>query len=168
MKDEDVRDTPPELFAELIDLYGRSFSCDVCASLHNTKVPDCYYTLEGLACGGHILKPGQHGLNSPWPAHWFCNPPYSELGLWVERAWEVRRPGLMFLPNTREEQPWWQKLVEPYRDGRGRRGNVPCDLTTHYLPKRRRFFANGQPIMSKKDPSKLGSPRFGVVALIWR
>jgi hypothetical protein len=74
----------------------------------------------------------------------------------------------MFLPNTREEQPWWQKLIEPYRDGRDSGRPGPCYLTTHYLPKRRRFYAGGAPIMSKKDPTKLGSPRFGVVALIWR
>lgn len=165
MRDEDVRDTPPELFDELTALYGRPFSCDVCACHHNTKVPDCYYTLEGLASLGQVVSPGPGALLGRWPSDWFCNPPYSELALWLRKAWAERRPGLMFLPNTREEQPWWQEWVEPFRDGRGR-GPGGCVLTTHYLPRRRRFYANGQPILT--EDGKLGSPRFGIVALIWR
>lgn len=168
MKAEDVRDTPPDLFQELADLYGRPFRCDVCASLHNTKVPECYYTLEGLATGGHIVRPGVDGLTGRWPADWFCNPPYSELERWVRAAWKAGQPGLMFLPNTREEQPFWQEWIEPHRDGRPPPHDALLNLTTHYLPTRRRFFENGKPIMSKKDPTKLGSPRFGIVALIWR
>lgn len=164
--DNDTRDTPHDLFAELTALYGRPFRLDVCANHQNTKVPDCYYTLGGLASNGTIVRADVHGLSGPWPMHWFCNPPFSDIGTWVEKAWAVTTPGLMVIPNTREEQPFWQQWIEPYRDGR--RGAQPgmLALTTHYLAKRRRFLEDGRPILQKDG--KLGAPRFGVVALIWR
>lgn len=167
-ENQDTRDTPPDLFAELTALYGRPFILDVCANHQNTKVPDCYYTLGGLAAGGAIVRPSVDGLTGPWSPHWFCNPPFSAIGDWVEKAWSSARPGLMVIPNTREEQPFWQELIEPYRDGRRKSAAryTGCELTTHYLAKRRRFLEDGRPILQKDG--KLGAPRFGVVALIWR
>lgn len=160
----DTRDTPPELFAELEKLYGRPFRLDVCATHDNTKVPGCYYTLGGLASRGtpHPAGAGRTGLTGGWAADWYCNPPFSQLGLWVEKAWSEAKPGLMIVPNTKGEQEWWQRLVEPFRDGRG---TGRASLTTHFLPARRRFLDDGRPILNKDG--KLGSPRFGLVALIW-
>jgi hypothetical protein len=163
MKDTDTRDTPTDLFSELVDLYGRPFAIDVCACHSNTKVPACYYTLDGLASNGAVVRPGVDGMTGRWPADWFCNPPFSEIGRWIERAWLANQPGLMILPNSKGEQPWWQS-IEARRDGRE---TGPIRLTTHFLPRRRRFLKNGQPILSSKT-GQIGSPGFGLVALIWR
>jgi hypothetical protein len=169
VRDNDTRDTPAALFAELEALYGRTFRIDVCANHSNTKVPDCYYTLDGLASYG-LQKArfvGLNGLTGRWATDWFCNPPFSEIGAWVKKAWAEGKPGLMVVPNSKAEQPWWQEQIEPYRDGRGRQNPRGTDLTTHYLPTRRRFLKDGAPILSKKT-GKIGSPGFGLVALIWR
>lgn len=167
MKDNDTRDTPADLYAELVTLYGRPFEIDVCACHSNTKVPACYYTRDGLASNGAVVRPGVDGMSGRWPADWFCNPPFSEIGRWVERAWLANQPGLMLLPNSKGEQPWWQELVEPFRDGRPPRDGALMRLATHYLPTRRRFLKDGQPILSAKT-GKVGSPGFGLVALVWK
>jgi hypothetical protein len=164
MKDNDTRDTPADLFSELVDLYGRPFVIDVCACHSNTKVPACYYTLDGLAANGAVVRPGVDGMTGRWPADWFCNPPFSEIGKWIDRAWDSGQPGLMIGPNTKEEQGWWQDKVEPFRDGRP--NGRTCDLTTHFLRGRKLFLQDGKPILTKDG--KVGQPRFGLVALIWR
>ena len=167
MKDNDTRDTPADLFSELVDLYGRPFAIDVCACHSNTKVPACYYTLEGLASNGAIVRPGVDGMTGRWPADWFCNPPFSEIGRWIRRAWQANQAGLLIVPNSKGEQPWWQELVEPHRDGRPPYDGALMCLSTHYLPKRRRFLKDGKPILSSKT-GQVGSPGFGLVALVWK
>jgi hypothetical protein len=167
MKDNDTRDTPADLFSELVDLYGRPFRLDTCANHANTKVPDAYYTLEGLAVRGQIARAGTDGLAGPWIEDWFCNPPFSDIRTWIAKAWAVNKRGLMLLPNNKAEQPWWQDLVEDHRDGRPPLDGSLMHLATHYLPTRRRFLKDGQPILSKKT-GLVGSPGFGLVALVWK
>jgi hypothetical protein len=169
MKDNDIRETPPGLFDRLVDMYGRPFECDTAADAQNTKVPACYYSIRGLESNGRAIRGMVTGLTGRWPAHWFCNPPFSELKTWVEKAWRANQPGLMILPNTKGEQRWWARLVEPYRDGRGSPVNLfgaTLPLTTHYLEGRERFWADGKPILTKDGA--VGQPRFGLVAFIWR
>jgi hypothetical protein len=71
----------------------------------------------------------------------WCNPPYSGIGDWVQKAWsEYRRTKgiVMLLPANRVEQRWWQDFVEPFRD----RPNSP--LSVEFLPGRMRFIKPGQ------------------------
>lgn len=164
MKSNDTRDTPADLFADLEKLYGKPFSLDVCACHSNTKVPAAYYVLDGLASQGKLVRPGVDGLTGRWTADWFCNPPFSEIGRWVDKAWDCGQPGLMIVPNTKGEQGWWQKKVEPFRDGRP--NTRTCDVTTHFMAGRKVFLQDGKPILAKNGT--VGSPRFGLVALIWR
>lgn len=96
-----------------------------------------------------------------WFGRVWCNPPYSDIEPWVAKALrEIDDCDViaMLLPANRTEQPWWQKMVEPLRDGRssGR-------LRTHFLPTRIRF---GHP--GNKDAVGVGSPPFGCVLLVWR
>jgi phage N-6-adenine-methyltransferase len=103
------------------------------------------------------------GLAQPWraPRVW-CNPPYSQIAAWVEKAWlefNARRFNVlaMLLPAVKTEQRWWQANVEPHRD----MGDRPT-LRTYFQPGRAAFAApgtNGEPIN--------GSP-FGCVLLVWR
>jgi phage N-6-adenine-methyltransferase len=140
----DDRATTPETFAPLHERFG--FSIDVAASPHNAKL-DRYFTFE------------QNGLEQSWAGErvW-CNPPYSDIGPWIRKAWaEVDAQVIvMLLPANRTEQVWWQEHVEPYRD---RPGTV---LRTEFLRGRLRFIAAGR---TEVGPNE--RPPFGCVLLIW-
>jgi hypothetical protein len=70
----DDRATHPDDFAAWNDRFR--FTIDVAASPHNTKVPDRYFTET------------EDGLAQSWAGErvW-CNPPYSDIGAWVRKAW---------------------------------------------------------------------------------
>ena len=67
--------TPPDVYEQLDNEFN--FTLDPCATDENHKC-EKYFTKE------------QDGLKQSW-AHErvFCNPPYSEIGKWVEKAYEV-------------------------------------------------------------------------------
>ena len=140
----DDRATDPQFFAQLDMTYR--FTVDVAASAHNTKCVR-YFDVEA------------NGLEQSWSGEsvW-CNPPFSRLRPWVEKAWrecDVAERIVMLLPANRTEQSFWQELVEPYRDA----GN---GLTTRFVNGRLRFAAAGR--------SHIGSnerPPFGCVLLVW-
>ena len=144
----DDRGTDPEFFARMVERFG-SFTIDVAAAAHNAKCVR-YYTID------------DDGLEQPWTGErvW-CNPPYSNIGAWVRKAW-AEAPGVnagaelivMLLPANRTEQRWWQEWVEPWRD-RGR-------LTVEFLPGRMRFDRPGVVIGPKGD-----RPPSGCCLLIW-
>lgn len=87
----------------------------------------------------------------------WCNPPYSTLRPWVEKAWRECHDALivMILPANRTEQRWWQELVEPWRD----RG---LGFSVRFLPGRIRFIAAGAEGIGKNE-----RPPFGCVLLVW-
>ena len=65
--------TPPQFFAELDAEF--KFTLDPCASPDNRKCAQ-YFTKE------------QDGLRQSWAGcRVFCNPPYSQIGKWVEKAY---------------------------------------------------------------------------------
>lgn len=107
-----------------------------------------------------------NGLERPWTGRTWVNPPFSDLGPWVAKAWkEATREGgpsviAMLLPANRAEQPFWQDLVEPFRD-------LPRDtgsFRTHFLPSRIQFGTPGNP----EGRNTKNSPPFGCVLLVWR
>lgn len=145
-KDEvDDRGTTWEVFNPLHARFA--FTVDVAAAAHNTKLPR-YYTRQ------------DNGLTQSWAGErvW-CNPPYSDIGSWVAKAWTEWDAGVdlvvMLLPANRTEQAWWQDLIEPYRDaGHG--------LWIEFLRGRIRFDRPGVPIPAKGD-----RPPFGSCLAIW-
>jgi len=149
---KDERYTTAETIAECERLAGvERFTLDVaaCDAAHWAQT---YYSKE------------EDGLTSPWAGAVWCNPPYSDIRPWVSKAWEEFDHGerdvssiSMLLPATRTEQPWWQELVEPYRDLDG------GYLKVHFLRGRPTF---GNP----DDPAGVdaGSSPFPVVLLVWR
>lgn len=143
----DDRGTAPEHFAAFDAEFG-PFTLDVAAAFHNRKCED-YYSLE------------EDGLRLPWHGVVWCNPPYSGLGAWVEKAWaewnarRVRRI-VMLLPANRTEQTWWQRHVEPYRD------QPDSPLTVRFLSGRMRFIRPTAVIGPKGD-----RPPFGCCLLVW-
>ena len=69
--------TPREVFESLNSEFH--FDLDPCASESNHKC-DTYYTAE------------EDGLQHAWGEHRvFCNPPYSEIDKWVEKAYRKSR-----------------------------------------------------------------------------
>jgi len=149
----DDRQTPPELFDPLNERFG--FTIDVAASSTNTRCQR-YFTKE------------DDGLRQSWTGErvW-CNPPYSDIGPWVEKAWAEWTTGevgciVMLVPANRTEQVWWQKWVEPVRDA------PDVDLHVEFLPGRQRFIAPGDFVdMFGRPRGGDIRPPFGCCLLIW-
>ena len=152
--DVDDRRTPPEFFASLH--WRRGFTVDAAASDANALLPR-YWTRE------------TNGLAQSWAGEriW-CNPPYSSIEPWLEKAWfEFERPDygagapaeliVMLLPANRTEQGWWQRHVEPHRE----RPATRC-LRVEFLPGRLRFIAHDD---TEIRPNQ--RPPFGCCLLIW-
>lgn len=77
--------TPPEIFHAL-DLEFR-FGFDVCAEHSTAKCPE-YWTINDDALKQDWAKAG--GVFGQWL---FCNPPYSSITPWVEKAIEAQLSG---------------------------------------------------------------------------
>jgi phage N-6-adenine-methyltransferase len=150
----DDRGTDREFFASLEERFGK-FTLDVAAAKHNAK------------CAEYITRE-QDGLSQVWTGRVWCNPPYSNIRAWVEKAWRefdmtteygtALGPEFiaMLLPANRVEQAWWQDLVEPYRDRPG------SPLRVEFLRGRMRFDRPGW-----EKPAKGDRPPFGCCLLIW-
>jgi phage N-6-adenine-methyltransferase len=169
--DADVRETPPALFKAQDARFH--FTLDACATYTNTKC-DRFF---GYGAGGIFTD----GLTGSWAGErvW-CNPPYSDIGAWLMKAWESQAESVcMLVPATRTEQAWWQDGVEPFRDGKAE------DLTelgwtslqVEFLRERQHFLEDGHPIWRKNKDGSLwlnakgekqrSSPKFGCCLLIW-
>jgi phage N-6-adenine-methyltransferase len=156
----DDRGTTPEMFAALHERFR--FTLDVAASPHNAKCKR-YFTRQ------------DDGLAQSWSGErvW-CNPPYSDIGAWVAKAWNEwanlstwggwQRYAMgdsaslivMLLPANRTEQSWWQDLVEPDRD------RPDAALKVEFLRGRPRFIRPNAVVGPKGD-----RPPFGCCLLIW-
>lgn len=92
--------TPPELFNNLNRAFN--FDIDVCATYHNTKC-EKYYT------------PEIDGLKQPWHNHktCWCNPPYSQVKEWLEKAWIEAQKGAttVCLIAARPDTRYWHDIV---------------------------------------------------------
>ena len=116
----DDRAIPIETFS-LWDARWR-FTVDAAALPHNARV-------------SRFWTPATDGLRQDWTGErvW-CNPPFSAIRPWVEKALESDADlVVMLLPANRTEQGWWQDLIEP------RRGSA---LTVEFLRGRTRFIAH--------------------------
>lgn len=139
----DDRRTPEELWEPTHREFG--FTLDAAATAANAKLP----------------RWCSDGLTESWKGErvW-CNPPFSDMRRWVEKAWAEARTGcplvVMLSPNNRCEQAWWQDLVEPMRDQEG------SPLRVRFLRGRTRFT---RPQWQK--PQKGDRPPFGCCLLIW-
>jgi phage N-6-adenine-methyltransferase len=141
----DDRATDPAVFAALHARFG--FTLDVAAEPHNAKLPR-YFT------------PIDDGLRQSWRGETaWCNPPYSDIRPWIEKAWveqATARGIVLLVPANRTEQRWWQELVEPRRDSFG------SPLQVEFLPGRMRFIRRGQTEIGPNE-----RPPFGCCLLIW-
>src|SRR5690606_2522126 len=81
----DDRETPPCVYVPLHAEFD--FTFDAASSHHNAKCAR-HCTLDGFFIGGQKVS-HEHGLVFSWRGErvW-CNPPFSDLRVWVERAWD--------------------------------------------------------------------------------
>lgn len=122
------------------------FTLDAAASAHNAKLQR-YVTKE------------QDGLAFPWGGERvYCNPPYSDIRPWVEKAWQEDQAELvvMLLPANRTDQRWWHDYIEPRRD------RIGSPLRVEFLPNRIRFLKPGQVFIGANE-----RPLFGCCLCIW-
>lgn len=144
----DDRGTDPELFARLNQRFN--FNVDVAAADHNAKLVP-YFTIV------------DNGLEQSW-AGWrvWCNPPYSAIEPWVEKAWSAAAElVVMLLPANRTEQGWWQRRIEPFRD---LEREQPVNLRVEFLPGRPRFVLHSNGDDEIKPNQR---PPFGLCLAIW-
>jgi len=161
--ERDERYTPRETMEWVKRVAGvDAFDLDAAACEESHKAEE-FYTRPRT-------KEEAGGLELPWFGRSFVNPPFSDIGAWVGKAWaEFQRRDskldmvAMLIPCNRSEQGWWQELIEPYRDGKARKRLTYPSLTTHYLPGRTRFGHPGNP-----EGVGVGSPNFGCVLLVWK
>jgi hypothetical protein len=157
----DDRATTWEVFNPLHERF--KFTIDVAASADNAKLPR-YFTAE------------VNGLEQSWAGErvW-CNPPYSDIRPWVEKAWREYEPGqaeliVMLVPANRTEQPWWQEEIEPWRDS-------PVSSASRHDPKlKRRLFGLDVEFLAGRvrflapgtaEIKPNARPPFGCCLLIW-
>lgn len=104
-----------------------------------------------------------------WEYRWrvFVNPPFDDLFSWVLKAWATVEAahGLplviaFVLPGNRHEQPFWQEMIEPYRDGRGSKFGYTIDC--HFPPGRQAYAKPGS------NGVAVGSADFPSCLLVWR
>lgn len=143
--DVDDRGTTAEMF-EWFSQLG-PFTLDVAAASHNAKCSR-FYTIR------------EDGLRQSWAnERVWCNPPYSNIAPWVQKAWEEHTVAdgiAMLLPANRTEQAWWQRYVEPHRDREG------SQLSVTFLPGRIRFIKAGATDVGPNE-----RPPFGCCLLTW-
>jgi len=136
MKNTDELETPPWLFKQLDRVFH--FDIDACASPANYLCPH-FYTKEISFLDADIAE----GL-TVW-----MNPPYSNPGPFLDRSFVLSSMGVTTValikgdPSTR----WWQYTVEN-------------KATLKWIPKRIRFYLNGEPT---KFPASFPS----ILAIYW-
>src|SRR5258708_30170071 len=56
---------------------------------------------------------GTGGLTGTWGSRTFCNPPYSEIKLWVKKAYEESISGklVVLLIPSRTDTLWWHEYI---------------------------------------------------------
>ena len=95
----DIWETPKDFFNSLNAEFN--FTLDPCALPENAKCKKFY-------------TPEQNGLDQDWSGEIvFCNPPYSEVSKWVEKAYSEAKRGaktVMLIP-SRTDTKWFHEFI---------------------------------------------------------
>lgn len=152
--EKDLWRTPRETFVYANRRYGR-FELDAAADSTNHLCeewlgPGSFHGEDAFARTWQIPS-GPFVLSKPYPTRVWCNPPYSNIGAWVDKAyreaWQGRAQTTLLLPATTDVR-WWHTYVW---EGLGARPNVLVE----FLSRRVKFL--------RPDGTPAGSPTFGSV-----
>lgn len=145
----DERLTPDPLYLSLHAEFG--FTTDLTASRENAKCAR-FYTRDDNALSR------TWGVENCWLNH-----PWSQTPAWVEKSWREAFAGtpliVMLLPDNRTHQPFWQTLVEPFRET----SLNGVQLRARFLPGRQHYGTPEDPLAKRRR-----RPKHGAVLLIWR
>lgn len=97
----DEWETPQHIFNKYNDIY--KFTLDAAATSLNAKCTN-YFTKES------------NGLEQGWYGNVWCNPPYSNVKLWIQKAYEESLKGItitMLLP-ARTDTIAWHEYIFPH------------------------------------------------------
>lgn len=97
----DEWETPPEFFEQIEQEFG-PFNLDVCATSKNSK------------CAQFIPRKTD-GLKVPWDKKNWCNPPYSDLAKWIEKARTEQKHGnltVMLMPARTDTKAFHQYIYK--------------------------------------------------------
>ena len=112
-KESDEWGTPKELYDKLDKEFG--FTMDVAASDNNYKHPN-YYTVDDNA------------LFHNWGKVVFCNPPYSNIYNFLEKAWLELKKGntdtAVFLTFANTDTKWFHKFLYKHAELRFIQGRI--------------------------------------------
>ena len=99
--------TPPEVFRKLDNEFG--FGFDVCAE-HETAKCGQYWTIEDDA----LTKDWATETNNVFGRYLWCNPPYSKIGPWVDKAIEaqINNVGTVMLVMCDPSVKWFSRAIE--------------------------------------------------------
>ena len=118
--DKNRMGTQISCFLDAEQLYGTSFSIDVCAEPETAKCNKFYASAEwfdknrgdwNLSKDKVII--GFDALECSWPPHWWCNPPFDNKISFIKKACieaKKGRCGMMLLPYE-PLTAWWLKHV---------------------------------------------------------
>lgn len=118
-KRKDTWRTPPGVYEPIDRFHG--IDLDPCAGhgAEQLELPDGASPdpeLEPTEIGGINIRPPDDGLSKSWNGVVFVNPPFSEKGLWLEKAVkESQKPWVetvyVLTPDSTDVKKWWHKHI---------------------------------------------------------
>lgn len=113
VKQDDLWETPPELFDEFCQKHNLYLELDVCATKQSRKCRNYF----GPDYPNY--DPRHDAFLNLWDKDFFCNPPYSNKEDWIaygiEQAMAHGVTGV-FLIYAKTDTQWWHDLVVENRD----------------------------------------------------
>jgi site-specific DNA-methyltransferase (adenine-specific) len=97
----DEWETPQTLLNDMLQKINFTISLDVCASESNARFP-------------HYFTKWNDGLVEEWTENFFMNPPYSQIDLWIKKAWnEVQKHKIngLILTFAKTDTKWFHEFV---------------------------------------------------------
>lgn len=142
--EKDLAQTPWWFIESAQSYFREQFSLDVCAQAATAKC-DNYFSLES----------GKDALELPWCWFNWCNPPFSDITPWIEKAAleaDLGNQTVMIFPDTPETE--YSRLAALHAD------------TLIRMPFRLKFLRpDGEPF--RDDKGRIQSPKFPVVAALF-
>jgi phage N-6-adenine-methyltransferase len=138
--EQDCAQTPWWLFDAVQRKYSITFKLDVCANRATAKCAE-YFSLQ---------ERGENSLQRPWSAMNWCNPPYSDIQPWVEKAaFEagIGNTTVMLIPD-KPEVGWM------------RHARSKADTVVHMTSRIKFIRPNGEPFLDSKGKEQ--GPKFPV------